>query len=136
MATAGMDELAEYDIVVKKGSKFELPLIIQDDDGPVDLTDFSIKAQLLSKPGGVPLLTFDIVATNLVGGAFNVFAAASSTAQIGTSVTGTGYADALPPQKFWAGYWDLLIAPSASVSVDDLCYLQGVAKVYPQGTTR
>ncbi len=136
MAVAGMEEPAEYDIVVQKGSIFELPFVIQNDSGPVDLTGFSFKAQLLDAPEGTALFTFDVVAVALTAGAVKLYAAASTTGLIGTAVTGTGYKNAVQPMKFYPGFYDFFASPSASTGTNDKCYLRGVAKIYPRGTKR
>lgn len=134
MAIAGMEEPAEYDIVVKKGSKFELNFTIEDESGPKDLTGWSFKAQLLTKPGGTVLLTFDASSPGPLSGMVRVYAAASSTGNI--PATAVGYADPAPPAKFYPGYWDIFGAPTASVLTDDECVMQGVGKVYPRGSVR
>lgn len=136
MATAGMDELPEYDIVVQKGTEFRLPVTIEDDSGPVDLTGFSFKASLLAAPeAATALLEFDVQVVAAASGSLRLYASASSTALIG-AVTGLGYKDAVPPNKFYAGYYTLLGAPSAATATQDTCYLQGIVKVYPRGTRR
>ncbi len=135
MATAGMDEPPEYDIVVQKGSEFRLPVTVEDDNGPVDLTDFSFKACIVDRPEGNVLMEFDVQVVAAASGSLRLYAAASSTALIG-SVTGLGYKDPTPPSKFFAGYYTLLGAPSAATSTQDTTYLQGIVKVYPRGTRR
>lgn len=135
MSTSGMEEPKEYDIVIKKGAEFSLPLVLEDEDGPMDLTGWSFKSQLLTAPNGTVLLTFDVVETALSAGSVLVFAAASSTGAIPATAAG-GYKDAVPPQKFYPGYWDFFGAPSSLTATSDQCYLQGIGKVYPRGTVR
>lgn len=130
MATAGMDEPPEYDIIIQKGAEFSLPVILEDDEGPIDLTDFSFAAALYNVPGGNVLMTMDIQAVALTAGSVRLYAAASSTALIG-AVTGQGYKDASPPAKFFPGYFKLLGALSAVTATQNVCYLRGIAKVYP-----
>ncbi len=135
MASAGMDEPPEYDIVVQKGSEFRLPVSIEDDNGFVDLTDFSFKASIVDRPEGNVLLELDVEVVAAASGSLRLYAAASSTALIG-SITGLGYKDPVPPSKFFAGYYSLVGAPSAATSTQDTCYLQGIVKIYPRGTRR
>ena len=134
MSTTGMDEPAEYDIVVKKGSKFELEFTLEDDAGPRNFSGWSGKAQLLVAPGGPVLMDFQVTFPTPASGSVRVFAAASTTALI--PATAQGYKDAALPNKFFPGYWDCFAGPTASSGVDDECLMQGIGKVYPRGTVR
>lgn len=132
MLSAGMEEPPEFDIVVKKGSEFSLDFALEDDNGPINVSGWSHKAQLLTQPGGVVLMTFSVVPVVAASGAMRLYAAASTTA----ALSGSGYEDAVPPAKFFAGYYDYFAGASAATATSDKCWLQGVAKVYPRGTVR
>lgn len=132
MASAGMEEPAEFDIVVKRGAEFSLPLVLEDANGPIDLTGFSCKSQMRSLPNesGVVMLEFQVQIVAAVSGSIRIYAAASSTAGISATYT------PVPPQRFYPAYYDLMVAPSAATATQDKCYMQGVAKLYPRATVR
>ena len=132
MASAGMDEPAEFDIVIQRGVEFSLPIVIEDANGPVDLTGFSHKCQVRTQPheGGAPLLEVYVLPVAASAGSMRLWAAASSTAAITATATPN------LPQRFFPGYYNYFAAPSATTGTTDKCYLMGVAKLYPRAVVR
>lgn len=130
-----MQEPTEYDIVIKKGAEFELDFVLEDTDGPVNISTWSFKSQVRS-PDGVLWLELYVVPTDglplsLTAGAGRLYASASATRAITATST-----DPRNPVRFGAGNWDFFAAPSATTGTIDDCYLQGVAKVYPRYSVR
>lgn len=132
MASAGMDEPVEFDIVIQRGVEFSLPITIEDAAGPVDLTGFSHKCQVRTQPheGGVVLLEVYVLPVLAVSGSMRLYAAASSTAAITASATPT------LPQRFFPAYYNYFAAPAGATGTSDKCYLMGVAKLFPRAVVR
>jgi hypothetical protein len=131
MSTQGMEEPSEFDIVIKKGAEFSLPLTLEDADGYVNLTGYTFKAQVRTLPneGGSLLIDLTVNTLSAVSGSIQLYAAASATAAL-SGVTPT------PPQRFYPAYYDLFAAPSAATGTQDKCYLQGMCKIYPRASVR
>ncbi len=132
MASAGMDEPAEFDIVIQRGVEFSLPIVLEDANGPVDLTGYSHKCQVRTQPheGGALLLEVYVLPVAITAGSVRLYAAASSTAGITATATPN------LPQRFFPAYYNYNAAPSASTGTSDKCWLMGVAKLYPRAVVR
>jgi hypothetical protein len=130
MATNGMSEPAEYDIVIKKGAEFELPFIIETDSGVEDISTWSFKAQVRSPTDGALWLELYVVDVDMTNGSAKLWASASATGAL------TAASDPRSPARFAAGNWDFFAAPSAATATADTCFMQGVAKIYPRYSVR
>lgn len=125
-----MSEPAEFDIVIKKGAEFELPFVLEDSDGPMNLSTWSFKSQVRD-PNGLLLLELYVVNVNLAAGSGKLWASASATAAITAANT-----DPRNPTRFAVGNWDFFAGPAASTATEDNCYMQGAAKIYPRYSIR
>lgn len=126
----GMSEPAEFDIVIKKGAEFELPFVLEDTSGPMNISTWSFKSQVRDA-AGLLLLELYVVPVSLTAGSGKLYASASATAAISAANM-----DPRNPARFAVGNWDFFGGPSSATATEDNCYLQGAAKIYPRYSVR
>lgn len=74
-----------YDIEIRRGAAFSLPLTFTDSGGtPIDLTGKIFKAQIRDEPDGPLILDLTVTGTDLDAGKITISATSTNTANLPT----------------------------------------------------